>query len=84
MLLKKIDFSLIFQILLLGCLTSSFMISSQEYGIGFRGQSYLLDERTALEISPEEYVDVKNELEVSWAKIEYWKTRKDDNINILL
>ena len=97
MLLKKIDFSLIFQILLLGCLTSSFMISSQEYGLGFRGQSYLLDERTALEISPEEYVDVKNELEVSFdLKVDFEQkendfgyvfriiSKKNQNIDLLL
>jgi DNA-binding SARP family transcriptional activator len=66
MLLKKIEFSLIFQILLLGCLISSLEVSSQEYGLNFKGQSYLLDERTGLEISPNEYVKVKNEFEVSF------------------
>ena len=66
MLLKKIEFSLIFQILLLGCLISSLEVSSQEYGLNFKGQSYLLDERTGLEISPNEYIKVKNEFEVSF------------------
>jgi DNA-binding SARP family transcriptional activator len=65
-LLKKIEFSLIFQILLLGCLISSLEVSSQEYGLNFKGQSYLLDERTGLEISPNEYIKVKNEFEVSF------------------
>ncbi|MDG1193928.1 MAG: hypothetical protein P8N27_00310 [Polaribacter sp.] len=64
--LKKIEFSLIFQILLLGCLISSLEVSSQEYGLNFKGQSYLLDERTGLEISPNEYIKVKNEFEVSF------------------
>ena len=41
-------------------------ILSQEYGLNFKGQSYLLDERTGLEISPNKYVDVKNEFEVSF------------------
>ena len=66
MLLQKIEFSLIFQILLLGCLISSLEVSSQEYGLNFKGQSYLLDERTGLEISPNEYIKVKNEFEVSF------------------
>ena len=66
MLLKKIEFSLIFQILLLGCLISSLEVSSQEYGLNFKGQSYLLDERTGLEISQNEYIKVKNEFEVSF------------------
>ena len=41
-------------------------ILSQEYGLNFKGQSYLLDERTGLEISPNEYIKVKNEFEVSF------------------
>ena len=30
-------------------------VLSQEYGLNFKGQSYLLDERTGLEISPNKY-----------------------------
>ena len=59
--------------------------------------SFLLDERTALEISPEEYVDVKNELEVSFdLKVDFEQkendfgyvfriiSKKNQNIDLLL
>ena len=49
-------------------------ILSQEYGLNFKGQSYLLDERTGLEISPNKYVEVKNEFEVSFdLKVDFEK-----------
>jgi hypothetical protein len=52
-------------------------ILSQEYGLNFKGQSYLLDERTGLEISPNKYVDVKNEFEVSFdLKVDFKKKKK--------
>jgi hypothetical protein len=41
-------------------------ILSQEYGLNFKGQSYLLDERTGLEISPNKYIEIKNEFEISF------------------
>ena len=97
MLLKKIKFSLIFQILLLGCLTSSLLVSSQEYGLNFKGQSYLLDERTGLEISPNKYIEIKNEFEISFdLKVDFEKkengfgyifriiSKKNKNIDLLL
>jgi DNA-binding SARP family transcriptional activator len=72
-------------------------ILSQEYGLNFKGQSYLLDERTGLEISPNKYVDVKNEFEVSFdLKVDFKKKKnefgyifriiseKNKNIDLLL
>ena len=97
MLLKKIEFSFIFRILLFVCLTSSFVVSSQEYGLSFKSQSYILDERTGLEISPNEFVDVKGEFEVSFdLKLDFKQkengfgyifriiSKKNKNIDLLL
>lgn len=46
-------------------LNTSYVLS-QEYGLEFNGQKHLVDERTGLDLTPSSFVDVKNDLELSF------------------
>ena len=39
---------------------------AQEYGLNFKGQNYLLDERTSLELSPEQFINAQDEFELNF------------------
>ena len=58
--LKSSVFLIIFFVLNVDC------VLSQEYGLSFKGQKYLVDERTSLDLTPSGFVDAKNDFELSF------------------
>ena len=51
-------------------------VLSQEYGLSFKGQDFLLDERTSLDITSNKQLIVKDEFELSFdLKVELLKSK---------
>lgn len=64
--LKYTKFLFVFSTITLASVFNSLDVYAQEYGLQFKGQDYLLDERTGLDLTPNNFFEIEEDLTLSF------------------